>query len=38
MTRKRRVAIYARVSTSNQTVENQIYELREIANRQGWQI
>lgn len=38
MTRTRRVAIYARVSTSNQTVENQFHELREIAHRQGWQI
>jgi DNA invertase Pin-like site-specific DNA recombinase len=36
--RAKRVAIYARVSTSNQTVENQFFELREIARRQGWQI
>ncbi len=34
----KRVAIYARVSTNNQTVENQFLELREIAHRQGWQI
>ena len=34
----RRVALYARVSTSNQTVENQLAELREIAHRQGWTI
>ena len=29
----RKVAIYARVSTSNQTVENQFQELREVANK-----
>ena len=34
----RRVAIYARVSTSSQTVENQFQELREVAKRNGWQI
>ncbi len=33
-----RVAIYARVSTSSQTVENQFQELREVAKRNGWQI
>jgi DNA invertase Pin-like site-specific DNA recombinase len=32
----RRVAIYARVSTGAQTVENQLRELREIAERHGW--
>ena len=37
-TSKRRVALYARVSTSTQTVENQLAELREIAQRQGWWI
>ena len=37
-TSKRRVALYARVSTSTQTVENQLGELREIAQRQGWTI
>jgi len=37
-TSKRRVALYARVSTSTQTVENQLAELREIAHRQGWSI
>ena len=37
-TSKRRVALYARVSTSTQTVENQLAELREIAQRQGWSI
>jgi DNA invertase Pin-like site-specific DNA recombinase len=33
----KRVAIYARVSTDrNQTVENQLRELHEVAQRQGW--
>jgi DNA invertase Pin-like site-specific DNA recombinase len=37
MNRKpRRVAIYARVSTGTQTVQNQLRELREIADRHGW--
>ena len=36
--KSRRVAIYARVSTSSQTVENQFQELREVAQRNGWQI
>ena len=34
----KRVAIYARVSTSSQTVENQFQELREVAKRNGWTI
>jgi DNA invertase Pin-like site-specific DNA recombinase len=34
--RIRRVAIYARVSTGAQTVQNQLRELREIADRHGW--
>ncbi|MEP6827710.1 MAG: recombinase family protein, partial [Aestuariivirga sp.] len=34
----RRVAIYARVSTIHQTVENQVQELRAVAQRNGWQI
>ena len=33
----KRIAIYARVSTDrNQTVENQLRELHEVAQRQGW--
>ena len=32
----RRAAIYARVSTGAQTVENQLRELREVAERHGW--
>ena len=34
----RRAAIYARVSTGSQTVENQLRELRHVAERHGWQI
>ena len=30
-----RCAIYSRVSTSDQTTENQIIELKEIADRKG---
>jgi DNA invertase Pin-like site-specific DNA recombinase len=32
----KKVAIYARVSTDSQTVENQLRELHEVAQRQGW--
>jgi DNA invertase Pin-like site-specific DNA recombinase len=31
-------AIYARVSTDSQTIENQIRELRQIAERRGWEV
>jgi DNA invertase Pin-like site-specific DNA recombinase len=34
----RRVAIYARVSTDTQTTENQLTELRAVAQRHGWQV
>jgi len=34
----RRAALYARVSTGGQTVENQLRELRAVAERHGWQI
>ena len=34
----RRVALYARVSTSGQTVANQLEELKAVAQRSGWQI
>lgn len=34
----RRAALYVRVSTGSQTVENQERELREVAARSGWQI
>jgi DNA invertase Pin-like site-specific DNA recombinase len=33
-----RAAIYARVSTDSQTVENQIRELMQIAERRGWEV
>jgi DNA invertase Pin-like site-specific DNA recombinase len=34
----KRAAIYVRVSTDKQTVENQLQELRQIAERRGWEI
>ncbi len=34
----KRVAIYTRVSTDDQTTENQERELRAVAKRQGWQV
>lgn len=34
----KRAAMYLRVSTNGQTVENQLRELREVAERNGWQI
>ena len=34
--RTRRAAIYARVSTFDQTTENQIIELRRYARTRGW--
>jgi DNA invertase Pin-like site-specific DNA recombinase len=34
----KRAAIYARVSTDSQTVENQIRELRQVAERRGWEV
>src|ERR1039458_4855584 len=33
-----RAAIYARVSTPEQCLENQLYELRELAARRGYEI
>lgn len=38
MARKRNAAIYVRVSTDGQTVENQTRELRQIAERRGWTV
>ena len=35
---QKRAAIYVRVSTDKQTVENQIRELRQIAARRGWEV
>jgi len=34
----KRAAIYARVSTDDQTTENQLRELRQVAERCGWEI
>jgi DNA invertase Pin-like site-specific DNA recombinase len=38
MARQRNAAIYVRVSTDGQTVENQVRELRQIAERRGWEV
>jgi len=35
---QRRAAIYVRVSTDHQTVENQLQELRNVAERRGWEV
>ena len=35
---KRKAAIYCRVSTDGQSVENQVRELKQIAERRGWEI
>ena len=34
----KRAAVYVRVSTDKQTVENQVRELRQIAERRGWEV
>ena len=34
----RHTALYVRVSTDAQTVENQIRELRQVARRRGWDV
>lgn len=36
--RNRRTAIYARVSTGSQTTQNQLLELRQVAERHGWTV
>jgi DNA invertase Pin-like site-specific DNA recombinase len=38
MARKRNAALYVRVSTDGHTIENQVRELRQIAERRGWEI
>jgi DNA invertase Pin-like site-specific DNA recombinase len=34
----KRAAIYVRVSTDKQTIENQVTMLRQIAERRGWEV
>ena len=31
-------ALYVRVSTDHQSIENQVRELRQVAERRGWQV
>jgi DNA invertase Pin-like site-specific DNA recombinase len=38
MPKQKRAALYVRVSTDSQTVENQIRELTQVAERRGWQV
>ena len=38
MAKHERAALYVRVSTDAQTVENQINELKQVAERRGWQV
>lgn len=38
MIREKRVALYLRVSTDHQTIENQRRDLKEVADRLGWNI
>ena len=33
-----RVAIYARVSTGEQTTDNQVIKLKKVAERNGWEV
>ena len=35
---QKRAAIYVRVSTDKQSVENQVTVLRQIAERRGWEV
>ena len=38
VSRPKRAAIYARVSTDGQTTDNQLHDLRSVAERMGWDI
>jgi DNA invertase Pin-like site-specific DNA recombinase len=38
MSSTKRAALYVRVSTDSQTLENQIRELRQVARRRGWDV
>ena len=35
---EKRAALYVRVSTDHQSVENQVRELKQIARRRGWSV
>ena len=35
---RKRVALYARVSTDGQSVENQLSELQAVASKEGWEV
>jgi len=37
-TKIKRAALYVRVSTDHQTVENQVSELKQVAGRRGWDV
>ena len=38
MVKAKRAALYVRVSTDHQSVENQVRELKEVAERRGWTV
>jgi DNA invertase Pin-like site-specific DNA recombinase len=38
MAKPKRAALYVRVSTDHQSVENQVRELKEVAGRRGWTV
>ncbi len=38
MSKPKKVALYARVSTDSQTTENQLRQLRAVAERHGWTV
>ena len=38
MTESKRAALYVRVSTDHQSVDNQVRELKTIAERRGWDV
>jgi DNA invertase Pin-like site-specific DNA recombinase len=38
VSKTKRVGLYARVSTSGQSIENQLRELRAVASQRGWQV
>jgi DNA invertase Pin-like site-specific DNA recombinase len=38
MAKPKRAALYVRVSTDHQSVENQVRELKQVAERRGWTV